>query len=126
MHIDKFKKEDGYYYKDGCSYEDAESFIQSTILGFCNCGRPWVSLEFIAKCLKQVDIYHDSDFDEWQEENSKIIGDEGVQYFAWYFLHSKDLSEHGGSVPGWLTMEGKELLEDLQELIPIWDKEKID
>lgn len=36
MYIDKFKKEDGYYDYENhdCFYEDAETFLQSRVLGF--------------------------------------------------------------------------------------------
>lgn len=35
----------------------------------------------------------------------------------WYWLDNKGYTEHGGSVPGWLTEEGWKLLEDLEELM---------
>lgn len=121
MNIDKFKKEDGYYDEDGCFYEDAESFLQTKILGFCGCGDPDLSLKHTQTALRQVSNLKElvwekkQTWEEWDAENKKLLGGETGVYFMWYWLDNKELTEHGGSVPGWLTIEGYELLEDLDE-----------
>lgn len=106
MYIDKYKKEDGYYDENDCFWEDAESFLQGKIFGFCCCGNPLYSLKHIHAGLNQVarirsllwegKITHK----EWVEENKKALGSENATYFMWYFLYKEGLTEHGGSVPG--------------------------
>lgn len=121
MNIDKFKKEDGYYGENDCFYEDAKSFLQNKILGFCGCGDPDLSLKHTQTALRQVSNLKElvwenkQTWKEWDAENKKLLGGETGVYFMWYWLDNKELTEHGGSVPGWLTAEGYELLEDLDE-----------
>ena len=119
MFIDEFKKEDGSYEsKDGIYYEDAESFIGTHILGFCGCGNPDCAIEFVRGALQLIDDSQNKEqtFEEWMVEVDSYFNGEGGRYFMWYFLDNKGLTEHGGSVPGWLTSDGKELLSDLNEL----------
>ena len=122
MFIDKFKKKDGYYDQDGCYYEDAESFIATGVLGFCGCGMPDVALEYVRKALQIVDdlkqlVYEKKlTYEQWEERKKKVFANKGAEYFMWYFLNNKELTEHGVSVPGWLTKKGIELLADLTEL----------
>lgn len=120
MFIDKFKREDGYYDQDNCYYEDAESFISIGILGFCGCGMPADALEYVRKALQLVDdvvIWGDrSAHEQWEERKRELFSDDGAEYFMWYFLNDKGLTDHGTSVPGWLTDKGIELLSDLMEL----------
>lgn len=121
MNIDKFKREDGYYDKDGCFYEDAESFLQIKVLGFCGCGDPDLSLKHTQIALRQVSNLKElvwekkQTWEEWDKENKKLLGEETGVYFMWYWLDTKGFTEHGGSVPGWLTESGYELLEDLDK-----------
>jgi len=121
MNIDKFKKGGGYCDKNNCFYKDAESFLQTKILGFCGCCLPNLSLKHTQIALRQVynlnTLVHNKKqtWDEWKSENEKLLGNENSVYFMWYWLDTKELTEHGGSVPGWLTPKGKELLEDLDE-----------
>lgn len=129
MHIDQYRLESGEYKRpeDSYAYEDAVSFIVSGVLGFCGCGRPEDALVFLRdvlrhiQLLKAVDFSPDTppgelSFQEWQERGRQI-GSDGALYFAYYVLDKKGLTEHGGSVPGWLTPAGKELLQDLEELL---------
>ena len=122
MHIDKFKKEDGYYDEDNCFYENAENFISTGMLGFCGCGEPDEALSYVHKALQIVDdlsrLVHGKKitYEQWEENNKDEFVNDGAMYFMWYFLDNKGLTEHGGSVPGWLTAKGKELLSDLIEL----------
>lgn len=116
LYIDKFKREDGYYNKDDCYYEDAESYIGTEILGFCGCGRPQTAMEYVRASLQNVSDKRNMTYDEWAAEKKKLFTSDGQEYFMWYFLDNKGLTEHGGSVPGWLTVDGEELLHDLTEL----------
>jgi len=119
MYIDKFKKDGGYYSEDGCFYESSEDFIQCEILGFCGCGNPECNLEFIMNGLKYINDPQPEDrskFDEWIEDGMKLFGSEGAKYFFFYWADKEGLAEHGGSVPGWLTEKGAQLLSDLKEI----------
>lgn len=121
MNIDKFKKEDGSYENsDGCFYEDAVSFLTSHCLGFCGCGMPEEALDYILDILQLIQdrglIHSDTlTWDDWKTRERKIFPSQGSAYFAYYVLDEKGLTEHGGSVPGWLTPKGEELLSDLSE-----------
>ncbi len=56
MNIDKYKKPDGSYEDpEGCYHEDAESFLQTYVLGFCGCGCPEESLGHIRDVLQHID-----------------------------------------------------------------------
>ncbi len=122
MFIDKFKKEGGYYDQDECYYEDAESFISNSVLGFCGCGMPDAALEYVRKALQIVDdlkqlVWEKKlTYEQWEERKKEVFANKGAEYFMWYFLDNKELTEHGVSVPGWLTKKGIELLADLTEL----------
>lgn len=43
------------------------------------------------------------------------FGGENPAYFFFYWASDRQLTEHGGAVPGWLTEKGKTLLADLKE-----------
>jgi hypothetical protein len=129
MHIDKYKQEDGWYKdEDGISYETAESFFQG-MFNFCGCGCPDLSLEFIKDALQHVSdlsLFVHSKKITWQEWNAtgiRLFHTNGIEYFTYYFLDANELTEHGGSVPGWLTPKGQELLEDLTEYLKKEDDE---
>jgi hypothetical protein len=123
MHIDRFKKDDGYYDEDDCYYEDAATFIQGKLLDFCCCGDPCSNLEYVRDSLlflkkksdhNRTEERFDSEFyKQWNEEVLKYFGNINAANFMWYWLDNKQFSEHGSAIPGWLTDEGEELLEDL-------------
>ena len=122
MFIDQYKKEDGFYYDEhGACYEDAEEFICTYILGFCGCGMPDSALEHVYKALQLVAIRHKMKYEEWADKCREVFANHGAEYFMWYYLDNKGFTEHGGSVPGWLTADGEELLSDLTELVKGWE-----
>jgi len=138
MHIDKFKGKDGYYYaKDGCSYDTDMAFMQDEVFGFCCCGSPEANLLFIKKGLTHIDsprpkkaVYEGGTQDEWSQwydkwisEGDKIFGGEQARYFFFYWADKEGLTEHGGSVPGWLTDKGKRILEDLVVICSIFEED---
>ncbi len=129
MYIDKFKKEDGYYDEDECFYEDAESFLQIKVFGFCVCGCPDENLIFIKNGLSHIDnkqpdgMDHHTWYENWVSEGHKIFGNEQSRYFFFYWCDKEELTDHGGSVPGWLTDKGKELLADLIEYEKEYEKD---
>jgi hypothetical protein len=122
MYIDQYKKEDGYYDSDNYYYEDAESLISTGILGFCGCGNPEEATEYVRRSLELInnlkeEVWEDKvTYEDWRKEVDAHFGSSGAEYFMWYFLDNKGLTEHGGSVTGWLSVEGVELLSDLNEL----------
>jgi hypothetical protein len=123
MYIDKFKEEDVYCSEDGCEYDTAEDFIQCEVLGFCGCGNPECNLKFIMDGLKHINSIspsNRSNFDEWYqqwyEEGLSFFGSEGARYFFFYWAAKEGFTEHGSSVPGWLTEKGNHLLSDLAEI----------
>nr|DAN37927.1 MAG TPA: hypothetical protein [Caudoviricetes sp.] len=125
MHfMDKYKKSDGTYEIDGLIYDTIEDALMMGVFGFCGCGMPWYTLAYIRDELESIKRYT-----EWVNENHHITKDIpspmenndkeenlGRSYFIWYWFDKMGYTDHGGSVPGWLTDEGESLLECLKEL----------
>lgn len=125
MHfMDKYKKSDGTYEIDGLIYDTIEDALMMGVFGFCGCGMPWYTLAYIRDELENIERYT-----EWVNENHHITKDIpspmennnkeenlGRSYFIWYWFDKMGYTDHGGSVPGWLTDEGESLLECLKEL----------
>ena len=113
--LDSFIKcpDDPYYqyeYK-GCAYGDPTDLIQGGLLGMCCCGNPEANLQYVLGGLELlVDFGYHND-----ELVLAHFGAQEAANFFWYWVTEKDFAEHGGSVPGWLTPEGWELLELLRE-----------
>lgn len=126
LYIDKFKKEGGYYDESGCYYEDAESFYQSHIFGFCGCGLPEDNLKYIRDGLEHIEkgSVENVDFEKWWGEGNSILGNSRSMYFFYYWCDKMELTDHGGSVPGYLTEKGKQTLSDLKEIIKEFENEK--
>ena len=118
MHIDKYKQLDGSYLdEEGITWSDEISFLGCKILGFCGCGVLEKALLFVKKSLELLEFEDRfENYEAWREKVTGHFITESCEYFTWYFLTEKELLEHGGSVPGWLTDLGKEILEDLKEL----------
>lgn len=123
MHIDKYKTASGEYVgPDDCSWENATDFLHGYVLDFCCCGSPEDALSFVRDALRSVANLKEKvwaktqAYADWSQETDAKLGEAGA-WFMFYFLDSKRLTEHGGSVPGWLTPEGERLLEDLDELL---------
>ena len=127
MNIDKQKQEDGSYLDpEGCHHDDAESYIQCYVLGFCGCGMAETNLRYVRDCLRHIANLRlvwekekpesEAAYKEWDEAGKKLMGN--AEYFTRYVLDQKELTEHGGSVGGaWLTDKGEELLADLDALL---------
>ena len=86
-------------------------------LGFCGCGRPKESLSLINDLLEYVENYRSKPYTgafqgaEWDKHCqddvdalNKVIADhpDGIKYILFYLISDKDITEHGGSVPGWI------------------------
>lgn len=122
MNIDKYKNPDGSYEDpEGATHEDAESFLQSHVLEFCGCGSPDLSLAYTREVLQYIlDLRlvweEKQTYEEWIASGKNLFASDGARYFVFYVLDSKGLTEHGGSVPGWLSEKGMDLLSDLNEM----------
>ena len=119
-----FKKTLSDYAVEGSSSEDATSLLQSQ-LGFCVCGAPEDSLRYILRGLELIEegsrdvaedrAAHEAWLSAHFDRRMEHFGTYGAEYFFYYWCDKADLSNHGGSVPGWLTDEGKNLLALLRE-----------
>lgn len=87
-----------------------------TRLGFCGCGMPKEALTLINDLLEYID-YRSQPYKgtfsgpEWtqhckdaRDALDKIISNnpDGVKYVLFYLIADKNITAHGGSVPGWI------------------------
>ena len=112
------EKDGGFTDRESVYHPDAESALGS-VLGFCNCGMPTEALRFIWKVLELIGEETEGTWEEWykghRERADKLFHkDHGIKYVVYYLLAEKGLTEHGGSVPGWLDGLGKDILDDLR------------
>lgn len=112
MFVDRWLKDGTYVDEDGIHYDTPEEVLQCKIMGHCMCGYPEESLRFIRNALRAIDRI---DWAERQEFFGPL--DCGLEYTIYYMLDKYKLTEHGTSVPGWLTEKGEELLHDLDILL---------
>lgn len=117
--IEFYKQESGEYLIEGTNYEFLEEAIVGLYnLGFCVCGCPDEALRHLVECLNLVNNLKELvwskqiEREDWQKQVREVLPTGGAEYFMWYYLDDKGLTEHGGGVPGWLTDKGKQLLED--------------
>lgn len=122
MFIDKYKKDDCWIDEAGCQYFDAESFIEMGLFNFCGCGQPDSTREYVRNSLQLVSDIKElvwekkMSYEDWIDKKNELFKTDEAEFFMWYWLDHKGYIEHGGSVPGWLTEDGKEILSDLNEL----------
>ena len=102
---------------DECHWDNVIDYIQIGYLGFCGCGSLEENLEYIMDGLAYIDERPNGkeEFNEWIERGHKIFGNELSKSFFFYWADKEELSEHGSSIPGWLTDKGKELLAALRK-----------
>lgn len=87
------------------------------IFGHCGCGFPEESQKFIRDVLQHID--HLSNGLKTIEEGLSFFDNHiGLAYTMYYIFDKYELTEHGSSVPGWLTEKGKKVLDQLNELYP--------
>lgn len=120
---------DSYVTASGCYYDgnDAEALLAIEVFGFCGCGCPDEALKFMHAALHLVADMHPTDgaaFDDWWPKHraradALFHGDGGIEYFTYYHLAERKLTEHGSSVPGWLTELGRSVLVDLDEYVAV-------
>ena len=104
MRLSDARKGGDYIDPDGCSWRTPEGFLHGYVMGFCCCGQPEMVLAYVRDVLRDI------------KNQSCPDKDSAPTYLVWYWLDSKDFTEHGGSVPGWLTDKGRDLLADLETL----------
>lgn len=88
---------------------------------FCGCGAPWLCWGWIRDTFRRMKI----EAERFDRGNSYTVLDppdfavlrytSGPELIVFYLLDHLDLTDHGGSVPGWLTPDGLEVLEFLEE-----------
>jgi len=98
-------------------------------LGLCGCGDHESAFDFVRGGLQLIaDVKlgphytrnagrFDPEFEKWCDDHSKreaaYFGSRGAMFFFYYWADDKGFTEHGGSVPGWLTEEGEAMLAKL-------------
>ena len=121
MKLADFRKDDGYRDEAGCYFDDTEALISTGILGMCGCGDPAGNLEYIRTGLCLIDERLQSDatdrkwWDEYQQRVRAHFGNHLSEQFFYYWLDKEAFTEHGSSIPGWLTEKGRDLAEMLKE-----------
>lgn len=123
LHIDKYFKDDGYYGKCGTYYESAFEYYQFEVFNFCGCGYPEEAMKYIFGIIELLYIRSENRLNNpsaWVEDSDKIenyFNSKGEEYFVLYLLNHLGIEEHGGSTPGWLTLHGLEVYEDLKDIL---------
>jgi len=106
--LDQYRVDD-YYMINNSRYDDTPAIILE-MLGFCGCGLPRAATIALYEVLNYIE-YCMSD-----EETDAVTQpfEDGVSTLIYYMLDDKELTDHGGCVPGWLTAEGKLVLHELK------------
>lgn len=81
-------------------------------------GSPDENVTFIGNVLRLFEYRENNTYDQWKGKVRELLPTGDVEYFMWYWLDKEEYTEHGGSVPGWLTDKGKQLLSDINA----WEK----
>lgn len=100
--------------------DDPSDAIQQE-LGFCNCGCPETTQDWIMKGLEIINERHGGGpgWDEWYAQHKEKVkehfGNDGAYYFFQYWLDKEGFTEHGGNVGNaWLDASGELLLTKLR------------
>lgn len=110
---------------DGCTWQDAESFLHGKFLGFCCCGSPKENLIYVYKGLLIVEDSIDDSI-SWSEgcriQAKKLIEyfvSDNAKMFFFYWADKEGYTEHGSGLSwgGWLTDKGKELIQIIKEFL---------
>ena len=111
IHFTYTEQDDGLILSEsGCEYESLQDFIHTDILGFCGCGMAEDVDKLVYAILTLLNIKDSLTFKEYIAKLEEDLPTDALQYFMFYWLDSKGFTEHGGSVPGWLSDKGQELL----------------
>lgn len=90
--------------------------------GFCGCGMPEEALLYMRSVMQALkdrsDAWAANDkeaADRANKHRDTFFQSLGQEYTIYYLLEDKGMTEHGGSVPGWLDAYGESVLDDLNE-----------
>ena len=98
--------------------EDEMSDLLEANFSFCTCGQPGTAAKFIVGSLEVIEQYSTlRPYEAWRSLEEQQFGQNGANYFFYYWATKEDLLAHGGSVPGWLTDKGKFVLSELRRLL---------
>ena len=95
-------------------------------LGFCGCGFPREALFFVRDGLHFIKHRNDDMpekhdptwFDSvYQPREMSVFGSEGSAMFFYYWADKMKFTDHGNSVPGWMTKRGERTLWILENLL---------
>lgn len=125
-----YANEGSTFIEDGCEYETAQSLVETGILGFCGCGIPGETREYVEEGLSIIESIADFSrgntnpfseaFDAFHKAKRQRIVARFPNIESWHFFlywcSAEDLVEHGSSLPGWLTEKGKNLLSLLRQV----------
>lgn len=128
IEIPKFSKVGSAYHVEDRIYDDLTDLLMSKVLGFCNCGRPADALGFILGGLRLINEKYGGEsrkgWNDWYEAYRARCAEHfksgEAEYFFYAWADKEGLTEHGGSVPGWLNSTGEKLLALLEQ----WEKEE--
>jgi hypothetical protein len=93
---------------------------------FCGCGNPRAAAAFLRDVLESVEARAAAPgfFDDraaceaaskrFEQRQAELMPTEGLRYLVWYLLDHVGVMEHGFSIPGKITADGKKLLERLR------------
>jgi hypothetical protein len=120
--LDKLKpvgdEQFGWVDDDDCYWSDRLSYVLGQFK-FCGCGAPEAAAQYIRDGLQAyVDLWRAIRASPSMSDEARVAWrrfeahwpDAGQRYFFWYWLDANGLTEHGGSVPGWLTDKGEDYL----------------
>lgn len=115
---ERYEDSNGFCDEEGCYFSNAFDYI-GDIFNLCECGLPEKVIFYIYEALKNIKLLTDSNYadDAWEKVMSFGSSD-AEKYFMWYQLNHLNILEHGGSVPGWLTLYGESVLEGIEEILP--------
>ena len=117
----------------GCS-KTLDSLINVDVLGFCGCADPETNVYLVRDGLSLIAQLRQSWWGlddtmeqrltkqqatrELEEKLTQLFGNEASKQFFYYWAHSKGYTDHGSSIPGWLTERGEALLKLLNVVNP--------
>ena len=117
MKLSDYTDADGGYTYNECYFNNATELLISGIIGFCGCGTPKATLKYIKNGLQYIRDRHDDKIEDYYPKvnEAEIFGSKDAAMFFYQWADSKDYTEHGGCVPGWLDEAGYDLLDMLKE-----------
>lgn len=127
MTFDKYKQPDGTWLDEEGTSWDARDWLSIKVLDFCGCGHVERNLEFVRDGLKliqkrsaylsSIEKVTDVVMAELKRMEEEVFGTQAAAEFFYQVAAARNLTEHGGSVPGWLDEAGENFIKDVDELL---------